>query len=618
MLNVATTAADVFSILVESVSEGVLILSPDGTIEYCNSSFASMAGSDPERLTGEPLRDHVSPVHRGKLLRMLAQANKGPCREELTLMGADLRGVPAQIAMRPAVHGGRKGICAVVTDLSWVDAAREARLSLAAIVEASTDAIVSETPEGRILSWNRGAELLYGYSSEEMIGASIRKVVPAERQEELDGFLQRIKQGEATQDFETVHQRKDGSLVDISLSISPLRDRLGRITAACTIAHDITASKRARRRVQCVLESAPDSMVVFNNRGEIVLVNTATEKVFGYRRDQLIGQSVEMLVPERIRRRRLALSRRPAQYPGRLSMRGRRSLTLCKANGEEFPAEVSLGMVEEGQTPLVCGLIRDVTEHLMLEEALRVKNVQLEEAIRGKDRFLAAMSHELRTPLNGIIGVTGLLLMKLSGPLTAEQKRQLEIVRTSAKHLLSIINDLLDLAMISSGKTDVHLEPVRCGEVIEEVAAALQPMAAEKKLALTVNRPAVVGTVRTNRRFLRQILFNLTSNAVKYTEAGSVTLSVCRACDAGRQVVRFVVADTGIGIPAEDRPRIFEEFARLTKEDGVRREGVGLGLHLSQKLASLLGGEITVESEPGKGSNFTLTLPWTEIEGAAG
>ncbi len=603
-----THTSEAFAALVDAMNEGALILSPDGTILHCNPCIASTVGVRAMELPGIRIQDLVTPDCRGKMLGLLEQAIQRRCGGEVVLAGAHGTSIPCQIALGTARYNNTDAVCAVITDLRGADAARESLLSLAAIVEASMDAIVSETPDGTVLSWNRGAELLYGYASDEMIGASISRIVPPGKLDELGWLFGRVQRGESTLSFETVRQRKDGSLIDISLAVSPLRDYFGRVTGACTIARDITVSKRARDRLQSVLESAPDSMVVFHESGEIVFVNTATERTFGFRRHELIGRNVDTLLAERVRSRRQSLTGGVAWPSRHLSMREKRRLTLHRSNGAEFPAEVSLGLVEGGQAKLICGLIRDITERRLLQETLREKNLQLEDAIQAKDRFLAAMSHELRTPLNGILGLTGLLLMKLSGPLTAEQERQLEILRLSAKHLLSIINDLLDLAKLTSSKADLLLEPVHCDGVLEEVCAALQPLAAEKCLALTVQYAGPSVMLRTNRRYLRQILFNLASNAVKYTEAGSVSLSLRRASQDGEAVVQFVVEDTGIGISPEDKPRLFQEFARLNTDRSAPNDSTGLGLHLSQKMAELLDGEITVESEPGKGSAFTLTL----------
>jgi PAS domain S-box-containing protein len=247
-----------------------------------------------------------------------------------------------------------------------------------------------------------------------------------------------------------------------------------------------------------------------------------------------------------------------------------------------------------------------------------------EQANLAKTEFLSHMSHELRTPLNAIIGFTGTLLMRLPGPLTADQEKQLTTVQSSARHLLSLINDLLDLAKIQSGKVDLHLEPVVCQEVIGEVAANLRQLAEQKGLRFDLAVPAEPIVLQTDRRALSQIIINLTNNAIKFTKHGSVRVSVRRkTSDQGRSaaeetaapfvvglssLVEFAVCDTGIGIRAEDQAGLFEAFTQARPADSLAREGAGLGLHLSQRLAGLLGGSIECTSEFGQGSLFTLLI----------
>jgi PAS domain S-box-containing protein len=247
-----------------------------------------------------------------------------------------------------------------------------------------------------------------------------------------------------------------------------------------------------------------------------------------------------------------------------------------------------------------------------------------ERADLAKSEFLSHMSHELRTPLNAIIGFTGTLLMRLPGPLTPDQEKQLTTVQSSAKHLLSLINDLLDLAKIQSGKVELHMERVICQAVIGEVAANLRPLAEGKGLRFEVVAPLEPIILIADRRALSQILFNLINNAIKFTDRGEVVVSLGQQTeDEGRRteegsdetlalgppsLVTFTVRDTGSGIRSEDRARLFEAFAQAKAADVRLREGTGLGLHVSRRLAELLGGTIELASEVGSGSVFTLHI----------
>ncbi len=237
---------------------------------------------------------------------------------------------------------------------------------------------------------------------------------------------------------------------------------------------------------------------------------------------------------------------------------------------------------------------------------LQADNLRLQEIDRQKSQFLANMSHELRTPLNAVLGYTGTMLMRLPGPLTADQENQLNIIRTSAQHLLSLINDLLDLARIEAGRLELHPEPVSTTELINDVAGTLKPLAEKRKLTISLKLPDPPITFTTDYRSLKQIILNLANNAIKFTDQGGLTLSVHPHHAGKRDELEFRVLDTGVGIKPEDRDRLFRLFSQL---DGAPREGSGLGLHLSRKLAEMLGGRIEFDSEYGKGSRFSLLVP---------
>nr|WP_052294959.1 ATP-binding protein [Oscillochloris trichoides] len=239
-----------------------------------------------------------------------------------------------------------------------------------------------------------------------------------------------------------------------------------------------------------------------------------------------------------------------------------------------------------------------------LEQRVSERTTELERANQAKDMFLANMSHELRTPLNAILGFTGTLLMKLPGPLTADQERQLNTIQRSARHLLSMINDILDMAKIQAGHLEIQPEPVNCAEVLNEVFDHLRPIAEQKRLELALIAPPTL-QIQTDRRALNQIMLNLVNNAIKFTDRGGVRIEV----EPRDTQVAIRVVDTGIGIREADLGLLFVEFGRVNSAEVRQREGTGLGLRISQRLAELLGGRIEVQSCYGEGSTFTLYLP---------
>jgi protein-histidine pros-kinase len=358
-------------------------------------------------------------------------------------------------------------------------------------------------------------------------------------------------------------------------------------------------------RFRLLVEGTKDyAIFMLDTGGHIASWNEGARRIKGYEESDIIGRHFSTFYTEPdLIDGKPARELQIARATGKYEEEGWR----VRKDGSVFWASVVITALynRDGKLTGFGKVTRDLTERRRLEQNLRDSNAALEAALLAKDRFLATMSHELRTPLNAILGYTGTLLMRLPGPLTAEQEKQLRTVLASGRHLLSLINDLLDLAKINSGKVDVRPEPVSCRQVLEEVARTLGPAAAERGLALEVEPGPEDVVAHTDRRALSQILLNLANNACKFTERGSVRLGLA-AGPGGR--VDFRVRDTGVGIRPGDRQRLFQPFVRLGQGDGEGPAGAGLGLHLSQKLAGLIGGRITVESEYGRGSCFTLTL----------
>ena len=486
---------------------------------------------------------------------------------------------------------------------------------LESIAEDSPDGIVLVDTEGLIRFWNRTAESMFGHQREEAIGQALHPLI---LQRDQDGSLPRMPPGAS---FDAVARSAGGTLLYVNVASRHLTRADGVALGEIYNLADVT-QLRTRRDAQLLqgryrelLDSMPDAVVVVNEIGRIALVNRQAELMFGYAAPELVGAPLETLMPERYRaghgqHRERYMSRPHARPMGQgLELHGQRK------GGEEFPVEISLSPLQTDVGQFALSAIRDIGERRRVERVLEEKNLELQRANQAKDRFLATMSHELRTPLNAIIGFTGILLMRLPGPLTVDQEKQLAMVQTSAKHLLSLINDLLDLAKIDAGSVELYREAVDCLALVDEVATTLRPAAAEKFLRLAT-RVAPGARVWADRRALQQVLINLANNAIKFTERGVVEIFV-ESAGEGRWSIG--VFDTGVGMTPEELGQLFQAFTQVGHPS--RRasiEGTGLGLYLCRKLAELHQSSIEVQSQPGAGSRFWLTLPAAAAQGSDG
>jgi PAS domain S-box-containing protein len=418
---------------------------------------------------------------------------------------------------------------------------------LAAIVDSSDDAVVGKTLDSIIRSWNAGATRVFGYEAAEVIGKPIYLIIPRERYEEEPRIIESLMRGERIDHFETVRLRKDGTQIEVSISVSPIRDESGHIIGAAKVARDISVAKQLQR-----------------------LERQRAEEV------QELATQLEAQVAE----------------------------------GEQLQEELKQ-QVEEAQTlqeeleQTNDELTRALANTKKARREAEVAQRQAEQANAAKSQFLAMMSHELRTPLNAIAGYVDLLGMEIRGQLTPEQRQDISRIKHSQQTLLRLIEDVLSFARIESGRLEYHYEDVAIDTILSALHSFVAPRLEQKGLAYNVKECGAQVVASLDRDKVQQILLNLLSNAIKFTDSGSIDIS-CVSDDAQ---IRIAVRDTGRGIRADLRDRLFEPFVQGEASLTRTSEGTGLGLAISREFARAMGGDITVESEPGRGSVFTVVLP---------
>ena len=355
-----------------------------------------------------------------------------------------------------------------------------------------------------------------------------------------------------------------------------------------------TVAQQQRQYFETLVHNNPVAIVTLDARHAIVACNPAFEQLFGYAEAEAVGRQLDDLISTSdTHSEAVGYTREALDRPVRGIGRRRRS------DGTVVDVEIlGVPVIVDGERVGLMGLYHDIT-------ALLRARGEAEEANAAKSQFLASMSHELRTPLNAIIGYSEMLQEEMEELGQAQAVTDLDKIRASGRHLLALINDILDLSKIEAGKMDIHVEEFPVAAVMDEVLATAQPLVTRKGNRLDVRRRGEAGTMRSDRTKVRQILLNLLSNASKFTDAGTITFELARA--DGRVI--FSVVDTGIGMTAEQVDRLFEAFTQADTSISGRYGGTGLGLAISRRFARLLGGDIRVGSVPGKGSTFTVDLP---------
>jgi PAS domain S-box-containing protein len=631
---------ELFLTTLKSIGDAVISTDENGLITFINPVAEALTGWDRKEAMGKPIaeifniiNEHTREQVESPVAMVLREGNIVGLANNTILLSRDGREIPIDDSGAPIIsEGGRLiGVVLVFRDISERKRAEGALAFAARIVESSDDAIFAKTLEGQILSWNAGAERMYGYTPEETIGKPVSMLAPPERHDEIPSILNRLKHGEPVEHLETIRVRKDGTRINVSLTISPIRDRDGQITGASTIARDISERRRAeqerarllaevesqRERVNNVVANVPG--VVWEAWGQpdeasqrINFVSDYVEKMLGYSVDEwLAGPNFWLTIVHPEDRERAA---REAYEIFEGGKGGVSRFRWIRKDGEVISVEAhSVVTLDDAGRPLgMRGVTMDITERvraererddlLLREQAARA---EAESANRAKDEFLATVSHELRTPLNAILGWAHMLR---SGKFEPEMEaRAMETIERNAKAQAQLIEDILDVSRIVTGKLRLDVHPVDLAPVIEQAIEAVRPAAEAKSIRLQPVLDPRAGPISGDPNRIQQVVWNLLSNAVKFTPRdGRVQVRLERV----NSHVEIIVSDTGQGISAEFLPHAFDRFRQADGTSTRRHGGLGLGLAIVRHLVEMHGGTVQAESPgEGLGATFTVKLP---------
>ena len=471
---------------------------------------------------------------------------------------------------------------------------QEAERVLAAIVESSEDAILAKDLDGNILAWNASAERMYGYSAGEMIGNSIGVIIPSDRPNELKDILLRLKHGERVRHFETVRVAKGGRLIEVSLTVSPIKDESGVIVGASAIARDITEKNNAVRqladkeeRLRSIVEAAVDGIIVIDAGGHIESFNPGAERLFGYTAQEVAGTNVSMLMPEPYHSEHDAYMRHYLETGEQRIIGIGREVTALRKDGSTFPVHLSVGEMSFGGQRKFTGILHDLTSRVAMEERLREQA-----ALVRLGEMAAVIAHEVKNPLAAVRGA-----IQVIGKRLAVGSREAGVV-TDIIARIDTLNLLVRDLLLFARPPQPHPLAVDVRSVLSMTIDLLRADDAHAGVHVTMTgeAPRILADVE----LLKIVFLNLLINSAQAMKGhGRITIDV----SADTDVCRVVTTDTGPGIPPEIRARLFTPFVT------TKARGTGLGLSTVRRLIEAHHGEIHVESPASGGARVTVTLP---------
>jgi PAS domain S-box-containing protein len=594
------------AVTLASIGDAVIATDVDGRVALMNGVAESLCAWPQSEAAGRPLHEvfHIinqatrAPV-ANPVEKVIREGHTVGLANHTVLVSRDGRETPIDDSAAPIINrrGEVSGVVLVFRDIEVARKAQELTQRLSAIVESSDDVIVSKDLNGIITSWNKGAEQTLGYTADEMIGKHVSMLMPLECKEDTEKILGCIRRGEKVDHYQTKRQRKDGTIIDMSVTVSPIKNADGEIIGASKVGRDITETRTTaelRERLAAIIESSDDIIISKNLDGVIESWNKGAERILGYSAAEMVGKHVSLLFPPECKEdteKILGRIRRGEKVDHYETKRRRKDGAVIDVSLTVSPIRGASGQIIGASK-----IGRDITEQKRIE-ADRI------EADHRKDEFLAMLAHELRNPLASISSA-----LQLFGRL--ETERELEwakdVVQRHVKHLARLIDDLLDISRITRGKISLRKEPVNLSPIVSSAVEVVRPLVEERKHELGVS---LTGTLRLEADPLRleQILVNLLTNGAKYTEAGgNIGLS---ALHEGPDIV-IRIRDTGVGISPELLPRVFDLFVQGDRTMARSEGGLGIGLALVKSLVELHGGRVAARSEGvGKGTEFEVRLP---------
>ncbi len=600
--------------IVEQSEDAIIGCTPDGLIVSWNRGAQKLFGYRSQEIIGKNLvvlaTDEATPALKSALARM----KRGKAIFPFDGNGVTKDGHHIEISCSASpvkdARGRLMGIAAILRDISERKRADEARALLAAVVEFSEEGILAVSLDKKVLSWNRGAEAIYGYSAEEIIGKSVAStIIPPERMEEYERSFARVLAGENLVRFESQRHRNDGRLVEVALTFCPIKNQQGAVIGVSAVVRDITQRKAAEeslreseQRYRLLFERNLAGVFRCSQVGNFLDCNEAAAKILGYdSRGDLIGRPVTDVFFD------LADKNIADQKMAQHGTASNQELSMRRKDGSSVWIMANTTMVSGATGTEIEGTFLDITMLKQAEKQMRMAKEAAESSSRAKSEFLANMSHEIRTPMNGVIGMIDLAL---DTNLTSEQRDYLATIKSSAGALLEIINDILDFSKIEARKLELERVPFSVKDLVRATVKDLSVQARNKQLSLECDFSIDVPEMAIgDPGRLRQILMNLVGNALKFTHKGEIMVRIIRLRDGALQ---FSVSDTGIGISAEKQKSIFEAFVQADTSSTRHYGGTGLGLAIVSQLVALMQGRIWVESEPGKGSTFYFTARFSQ------